>query len=68
MKMYYCKATIQVDLAVEGESLAEAERIIDGVLSNAGDVIIFEGSCRDPDDELTGTARGHSRSRIQAEV
>jgi hypothetical protein len=69
MKMYRCKATIEVHLAVESPSLAEAESKIDGILRHAGEVLIFEGSSLNPIDELTGSRPQARRiGRLQAEL
>jgi hypothetical protein len=68
MKMYRCKATIEIDLAVESPSLADATEQIDGILRHAGEVRIIEGSSRNTINELTGSPSRHTRSRIQVEV
>jgi hypothetical protein len=57
---YVCAVDLKVLVRVEGESLAEAERIIEGILDNASTVQIIEGSITDPIDEMAGTRLSHS--------
>lgn len=68
MKMYRCEVALKTFVAVEAESLAEAERIIDGVLENADSVCIMEdGGVDNGGDELNGSRSKISRGRIQVE-
>lgn len=67
-KLYRCSGAIQFHAAVEADSLAEATRIIDGVLNGAEEVIIREGGGpEDGGDELVASKGTVTRSRIQVE-
>jgi hypothetical protein len=68
MRMYRCTVQVTAAIAVEAESLAEAGRIIDGVLEGTDEVIFSEdGGIENGGDELVGTRQNMSRSTIQAE-
>ncbi len=67
MKLYRCPVAVEIAVAVEAETLAEAERIIDGVLSNADTVHIVEGDFNNPDDELIGAPSNIRRGRVSME-
>ena len=68
MRMYRCTVQVTAAIAVEAESLAEAGRIIDGVLEGADEIIFSEdGGLAEGGDELIGTRQSMCRSTIQAE-
>lgn len=54
MRGYTTKLRIIVPIWIEAESDEEAERIIDGVIDNAGEVYVYEGTAEDHDDALHG--------------
>jgi hypothetical protein len=66
--MYRCMVQVTAAIAVEAESLAEAGRIIDGVLEGTDEVIFSEdGGIEAGGDELIGSRLSLSRGTIQAE-
>jgi hypothetical protein len=66
--MYRCSGTVQFHAAVEAESLAEAERIIDGILRAADEVVIQEdGGISQGGDELIAAIGSSSRGRVVVE-
>lgn len=64
MKMYRTTIKCETSVAVEAASIAEAYRIIDGVINNCTMISLIEGE----DDELNGSPTSVTRGRIQAEV
>jgi Icc-related predicted phosphoesterase len=66
--MYRCTVNLTTYVAVEAESLAEAERIIDGVLHGCDEVHIHEdGGIDHGGDTLVGSRSNISRGRIMVE-
>lgn len=65
MKMYSTKLRIILPIEIEAESDEEAERIIDGVLDNVGDIVVYEGASGDPDDQLEGQPERIERDEIE---
>lgn len=63
MRMYRCTVQASTYIAVEAETLAEAERKIDDVLTEADEIAIIEHG----GGELIGARGSISRSRIQVE-
>lgn len=68
MRMYRCAVQLTTYIAVEAESLPEAERIIDGVLRGCDEVHIHEdGGIDNGGDTLVGQRSNISRGTIQVE-
>lgn len=68
-RMYRCSGTVEFHAAVEADSLAEAERIIDGILENVSDVTIREdGGLDEGGDELNCSAGSVRRGTIRVET
>jgi hypothetical protein len=65
--MYRCSGTVQFHAAVEAESLAEAERIIDGILRAADEVVQEDGGIAEGGDELIAAIGSSSRGRVVVE-
>lgn len=68
MRMYRCQVSLSTFVAVEAESLAEAERIIDGNLRGCDEVHLHEdGGDMNGGSTLVGSRASISRSRISVE-
>lgn len=68
MRMYRTGVKIETFIAVEAESLAEAERIIDGVLQGCDEILINEdGGIDKGGDTLVGSRPSISRQVIRVE-
>ena len=68
MRMYRCTVNLTTFVAVEAESLAEAERIIDGNLEGCDEVHMHEdGGDMAGGSTLVGSRPGITRSRVQVE-
>lgn len=68
MRLYRCSVRLTTHIAVEAETLAEAERIIDGVLQGADEIHIHEdGGIEHGGDTLVGQRSDISRGTIQVE-
>jgi hypothetical protein len=66
--MYRCTGTAAFSVAVEADSLAEAERIIDGVFEGCDEIVFFEdGGLNEGGDELRSAKGTIARSNIRVE-
>lgn len=64
-RMYRTVLRIILPIEVEAASMDEAHRIIDGIIDNVGDIVVYEGTAEDPDDQLTGKAERLERDEIE---
>ena len=68
MRMYRCAVQLTTHIAVEAETLVEAERIIDGCLQAADEVHIHEdGGDFNGGSTLVGSRPDISRSAVRVE-
>lgn len=68
MRMYSTKLRIIMPIEVKADSLEEAIRLIDGVVNNVGEIVVYEGRPDEFDDSLHGNPERIERDEITTGV